>query len=79
MNDFQFHSSFMLILKLSRKRYKVVDQITTDRTQKLIKFMKTVVMVIKSSAITMMNTKNQRGCIGVRMLFINSWKKCYMT
>ena len=45
------------------KRCMVVKQIGVVHTPKLIKLTKTVVMDIKLSVVTMMNTQNQRGCI----------------
>ena len=53
----------------------VVNQIVVVHRPKLIRLTKTVVMKMKLSVVTMMNTQNQPGCIGVRMLFINSWER----
>ena len=43
---------------------------------KLIKSMQTVVMVIKSYVVMMINTANQFIFIEVKMLYTNLWKKC---
>ena len=50
----------------------VVNQIVVVHTPKHIRLMKVVVMDIKLSVVT--NTQNHRGCIGVKILFVNSWE-----
>ena len=71
----------MLILKLSQKRYKVVDKAkrrrrTIDHTPKLIRLMKTVAMDIRSYGATKRNIANQSKNIEVKTPFTNSWKGC---
>ena len=65
----------MLILKLLQTKYKVVDKIMINHTLRLIRPMKTVVMVIKLFVVMMTNIQNQHRCIKIKMLYTNSWKK----
>ena len=65
----------MLILKLLQTKYKVVDKIMINHTLRLIRLMKTVVMVIKLFVVMMTNIQNQHRCIEIKMLYTNSWKK----
>ena len=62
----------MLISRLSRKRYKVVDRTITNHTLKPTKIMKTVAMDIRSYVATKINIVNQFKDIEVKVLFTNS-------
>ena len=73
---YQYHLSFMLILKLLQKKYKDVSQTMKNHTQKLIKSTQIVDTGIRSSVVMMTNTVNQYRSTEVKMLFINSWRIC---
>ena len=58
------------------KRFKVVNLTMINRTPKPIRLMKTVVMDIKSYVAIKINIVSQFKCIGVKIPFTNSWKRC---
>ena len=62
----------MLISRLSRKRFKVVNLTMINHTEKPIRLMKTVAMDIKSSVAIKINIVNQFKRIGVKMPFTDS-------
>ena len=52
------------------------NQIMSNHTQKHIKNIHAVHMVIKLFVVMMMNIQNQSKFIEEKMLHINSWRKC---
>ena len=67
----------MLVSRLSQKRFKVVNLTMINHAPKPIRLMKTAVaMDIKSYVAIKINIVNQFKCIGVKMQFTNSSKRC---
>ena len=60
----------MLISRLSRKSFKVVNLTMINHTQKPIRLMKTVAMDIKLYLATMISIQGLLRCIWERMLYI---------
>ena len=65
----------MQILKLSQKKYMDVNQIMSNHTQKHIKNIHAVHMVIKLFVVMITNIQNQSKFIEEKMLHIKSWKR----